>query len=240
MKPSREQATSRSLSVAGAAAMLAAALWILFVIVAETRYPGYSVHANYLSDLGATCHRGLEAPTPCIIVAAPSLIWNTTLSLFGILTLVSAVFFFRATRRIAFSICLAVFGAGALIAGVVPETLLWVHEIGTLISFIGGSVAALLGFRILRAPLNVFSLVLGVVSLVATFVVTFQGPFIQWNDAFGLGPGGIERMVVYPLMIWEIAFGAAASVAVSSEIATAPQTNASAIAEPVSAHMPRA
>jgi hypothetical protein len=81
---------------------------------------------------------------------------------------------------------------------------------------------------------------LGVVALVATFVVTFQGPFIQWNDAFGLGPGGIERMVVYPLMIWEIAFGAAASVAVSSEIATAPQTIRSAIAEPIPAHMPRA
>jgi hypothetical membrane protein len=225
MRPSREQATSRSLSVAGAAATLAAAQWILFVIVAETRYPGYSVHANFLSDLGATCHRGLEAPTSCIIVAAPSLIWNTTLSVFGILTVVSAVFFFRATRRVAFSIFLALFGAGALIAGVVPETLLSVHETAAILSFIGGSVAALLGFRILKAPLNVFSLVLGVVALVATFVVTFQGPFIRWNDAFGLGLGGIERMVVYPLMIWEIAFGAAASVTASSQIATARQTS---------------
>jgi hypothetical membrane protein len=225
MKSSGEQATSRSLSIAGAAAMLAAAQWILFVIVAETRYPGYSVQANFLSDLGATCHRGVDASS-CIVVAVPSLIWNTTLSLFGILTLVSAVFFFRATRRIAFSISLAVFGAGALIAGVVPETLLSVHETASLISFIGGSVAALLGFRILKAPLNVFSLALGVVALVATFVVTFQGPFIRWNDAFGLGLGGIERMVVYPLMIWEIAFGAAVSVTATSQIVTARQTTA--------------
>ncbi|HEY6410120.1 MAG TPA: hypothetical protein VIY29_21910 [Ktedonobacteraceae bacterium] len=28
------------------------------------------------------------------------------------------------------------------------------------------------------------------------------------SDRIGLGFGGIERMVVYPIVIWEIAFGA--------------------------------
>ena len=37
---------TRSLSIAGGAAFLAAAQWILLVIVAETRYPGYSVAAE--------------------------------------------------------------------------------------------------------------------------------------------------------------------------------------------------
>ncbi len=203
-----EDRRTRGLSIAGGAAFLAAAQWILLVIVAETRYPGYSVAANFLSDLGATCHRGLAA-TPCVIVDTPSLIWNTTLSLLGLLSLVAAVFFYRATRRRAFTISFAIFGTGALVAGVVPETLLSVHETASLLSFLGGGVAAILATRFLKTPINLFSAVLGALALIATFVVAFQGPFFRWNGVFGLGLGGIERMVVYPLVIWEIGFGSA-------------------------------
>ena len=42
----------------------------------------------------------------------------------------------------------------------------------------------------------------------AIFAVAFQGPVMRWNGIFGLGLGGIERMAVYPLIVWEIAFAA--------------------------------
>ena len=70
-----------------------------------------------------------------------------------------------------------------------------VHETASLLSFIDGSVAAIFGFRFPKAPRS-FSLVLGVIALLATYVVTFQGRFIRWNDVLGLGLGGIATTSV--------------------------------------------
>jgi hypothetical membrane protein len=197
----------RTLKTAGSLAFVAAAQWVLLVIVAEARYPNYTTNRNYLSDLGATCHRGLVV-TPCVIVSPSSFIWNTTLALMGLLSLVSAVLFYGATRNKGFSILFGVWGLGALIAGAVPETLLSVHQLGSLAAFVGGSIAAMVAFRFLSSPLKYFSLVLGLLSFASLIPVTFSGPFYRWNGIFGLGLGGIERMVVYPIVIWEIAFGA--------------------------------
>ena len=196
----------RTLKTAGALAFAGAAQWVLLVIVAETQYPGYNTRQNFLSDLGATCHRGLAA-APCVVISPSSVIWNTTLSVMGLLSLISAVLLYRATRAKALSIFMGIFGLGALIAGLVPETLLPIHELGSLAAFIGGSLAAIVAYRALSAPLKYFSLVLGLFALAGLIPLTFQGPFYRWNEIFGLGPGGIERMVVYPIVIWELAFG---------------------------------
>jgi hypothetical membrane protein len=198
---------NRTLKTAGALAFVGAAQWVLLVIVAEANYPKYTTNQNYLSDLGATCHLGLTV-TPCIIVTPSSFIWNATLALMGLLSLVSAALFYGATAKTGFSILFGIWGLGALIAGVVPESLLSVHELGSLAAFAGGSIAAIVAFRLLSSPLRYFSLVLGIVSLVSLIPLTFDGPFFRWNGIFGLGLGGIERMVVYPVIIWEIAFGA--------------------------------
>src|SRR6266581_3339754 len=138
---------NRTLKTAGILAFVAAAQWVLLVIVAETQYPNYSIQQNYLSDLGATCHRGLVSGTPCVIVSPSSLIWDTTLSLMGLLSLVSAVLFYGATRKKGFSILFGIWGLGALIAGAVPENLLLsVHELASLAAFLGGGIAAIVAF----------------------------------------------------------------------------------------------
>jgi len=197
----------RTLKAAGALAFLGAAQWVLLVIVAQSRYPGYSTNQNYLSDLGATCHAGVTV-TPCVIVSPSSFIWDSTLALMGLLSLVSAVLIYRASRIWGFSILFGIWGLGALIAGVVPESLLSVHELGSLAAFVCGGIAAVVAFRLLTSPLKYFSLVLGIISLVSLIPVTLDGPFYRWNGIFGLGLGGIERMAVYPIIIWEIVFGA--------------------------------
>jgi hypothetical membrane protein len=198
---------NRTLKTAGALAFVAAAQWVLLVIVAEARYPNYTTNQNFLSDLGATCHRGV-AVAPCVIVSPSSFIWNSTLALMGLLSLASAILFYSATRKVGFSILFGLWGLGALIAGAVPETLLSVHELGSLAAFVGGSLAAMIAFRLLSSPLRFFSLLLGLLSFASLIPSTFSGPFYRWNGIFGLGLGGTERMVVYPIIIWEIAFGA--------------------------------
>ncbi len=198
---------NRTLKTAGTLAFVAAAQWVLLVIVAETQYPNYNTQQNYLSDLGATCHRRLLL-TPCVVVSPSSLIWDTTLALMGLLSLVSAILVYGATRKKGFSILFGIWGLGALIAGAVPETLLSVHELASIASLLAGSIAAIVAFWFLTSPLKYLSLVLGLFSFASVIPLTFAGPFFRWNGIFGLGVGGIERMVVYPIVIWEIAFGA--------------------------------
>src|SRR5712691_9732746 len=165
-------------------------------------------HTTQLSQRPrATCHRGLLL-TPCVIVSPSSYIWDTTLFLMGLLSLVSAILFYGATRKKGFSILFGIFGLGALIAGAVPETLLSVHELASNASFLGGSTAAIVAFWFLKSPLKYLSVALGLFSFASLIPLTFEGPFFRWNGIFGLGLGGIERMVVYPIVIWEIAFGA--------------------------------
>jgi hypothetical membrane protein len=199
--------STRILKTAGVLALVAAAQWVLLVIVAETQYPNYVIQHNYLSDLGATCHRGL-VPTACVIVSPSSLIWDSSLALMGLLSLVSAVLVYAVLRKKGFSMLFGLWGLGAFIAGVVPETLLSVHEIASLVAFVGGSFAAIVAYRFLTSPLKYLSVALGLFSFACIIALTFDGPFFRWNGIFGLGLGGIERMVVYPIIIWEIALGA--------------------------------
>jgi hypothetical membrane protein len=198
--------STRILKAAGLLALLAAAQWVLLVIVAETQYPNYVIQQHFLSDLGATCQRGL-VPIACVIVSPASQIWNSTLALMGLLSLASAVLVYAATRKKGFSLLFGLWGLGAFIAGVVPETLLSVHELASTLAFVGGSIAAIVAYRFLPSPLKYLSVVLGLLSFVSLFVLIFEGPFYRWNGIFGLGLGGIERMVVYPIIIWEIALG---------------------------------
>ena len=178
---------TRMLKTAGALAFVAAAQFVLLIIVAETQYPNYSPQQNYLSDLGATCHRGLSLTpiTPCVIVFPSSLIWDTTLSLFGLLSLVSAVLFYGATRKKGFSILFGIFGLGTLIAGAVPETLLSVHEYASLAAFLAGSIAIMVSLRFLQSPLKYLSLALGLFSFASLIALIFEGPLMRLNGIFG-------------------------------------------------------
>jgi hypothetical protein len=53
---------------------------------------------------------------------------------------------------------------------------------------------------VLRPPLSHFSVGLGIVSLVAIVLLVTQ-------QDLGIGKGGMERMVAYPIFIWALGFG---------------------------------
>ncbi len=89
---------------------------------------------------------------------------------------------------------------GLIIVSLVPDnTILALHSLGALMTFVFGAISAIYAYRFTKAPFRYFSLLLGIVSLVAI-------PFL--GDPSILGFGGIERLVLYPYTIWGIAFGA--------------------------------
>jgi hypothetical membrane protein len=198
------------LNVAGLLCIVAPLQWFILVFVAQAYYPSYSITKNDLSDLGATCHNAV-GPTPgvCTIYQSASIIWNVTLSLFGILTVVAAYFIYRGLKNRLFCTFLGLFGLGALIAGVVPENVnLTVHGLGALVSFVAGAVAAITVYR-LRLGSRLFtivSIILGIISIAGLILLIFV-PFATLESSL-IGHGGDERIIVYPLYVWEMIFGA--------------------------------
>jgi hypothetical membrane protein len=122
---------------------------------------------------------------------------------------VAAYFTYRGLKNRIFSTFFGLFGLGALIAGVVPENLdLTTHGLSSLVSFVAGALAAITVYR-LRLGSRLFtivSIILGVISI-AGIILSIFVPFATLESS-AIGHGGDERIIVYPLYVWEIIFGA--------------------------------
>ena len=130
------------------------------------------------------------------------------------------MFLYRARRLKVLPILLVLAGVGAMGVGIFPETNPAPHSISSFVAFLFGGVAAIVSYRLLRGVLGYISIALGVVGLAAL------GLFVsQVYD--GLGFGGMERLIVYPVLIWGMGFGArlmgAFAPATSAAPAAAPE-----------------
>jgi hypothetical membrane protein len=61
-------------------------------------------------------------------------------------------------------------------------------------------MSAIASYKLLKLPFSVIAGILGLMSLGELVLFTV-------NIYLGLGEGGMERMVVYPLLVWEAGFG---------------------------------
>lgn len=181
---------------AGVAIFVGAVQFSIGLILAEIYYPNYNVSTNRVSDLGATC------PTlgPCTINQPTSMIFNSSIVLLGLLILVGAYFLNRAYRWRPATVMVALAGIGAVGVGLFPETTgIW-HSIFSLVVFLFAGLTALVTARFQRKPMFFFSIILGIFTLVA-LLLYIPGEYL------GLGAGGMERMVVYPVLVWSLGFG---------------------------------
>jgi hypothetical membrane protein len=155
----------------------------------------YSVATNYVSDLGANC------PSSGACYIPPSaLLFDSSIALMGLLILLGAYFLHRAFRWMPATVLVALAGVGALGVGLAPETTgIW-HSIFSLIVFLFAGLSAIVTYRYQKKPMAYFSVVLGAMTLIALLL------YIP-NTYLGLGPGGMERMIVYPVLLWAIGFG---------------------------------
>jgi hypothetical membrane protein len=84
--------------------------------------------------------------------------------------------------------------------GLFPETTGAPHVVFAIAAFVFGAVSAIISFKVLRPPLSHFSVGLGIIALVALALL------LTHHD-LGIGPGGMERMIAYPIFLWALGFG---------------------------------
>ncbi|HSD58939.1 MAG TPA: DUF998 domain-containing protein [Methanotrichaceae archaeon] len=182
-------------TAAGALLFAGMVIFIIGLNVAEELYPGYSVSMNYISDLGATC-RGSD----CQIFQPSSMIFNTSVFVAGLFAVVASYLLWLELRTRLFPVLLALAGIGAMGVGLFPEYHVYLHYTSAFLAFIFGGIAAIAASTIVKSVLRYFSIVMGIMTL-AAFVLTITHHYM------GLGPGGMERMILYPFALWAMGFG---------------------------------
>ena len=195
--------------LSGAIIFVAAAQWIVSVEIAEALYPNYSISQNFLSDLGATCPVSIRPPAQnvvsCIIQQPSATIFDLTLITVGLLSLVSAYLIHLVRKDRLFTVIFSLFGAGVLGAGLLPETYGQAHLLVSVVAFFFGPVSAIITYRLVKSPFKFLAATLGIIAL-AFFLGSLVVPAsVAYNSA--LGVGGLERMVAYPLLLWEVGLG---------------------------------
>ena len=169
---------------AGLLIFVGAAQFVIGVMLAEALYPGYHVGDRFISDLG---------------VGPSAAIFNVSVIFLGLFVLAGA-YVARKVFGLILTILIVLTGVGAIGVGVFTENAGILHTIFSLITFLFGGVTAVWAARLLKPPLSYISAIMGAIGLVAL------GLFIS-GVFLGLGQGGMERMIAYPIVAWVIAFG---------------------------------
>ncbi len=171
--------------------------FVLFMVVCETAYSGYSVGQQVISDLG---NWGLAGNFAAVFTIS-SVLW-------GAFTIASAYFVRQELRNRLFVILLALTGACNIGVGIVAEDFsLPAHGLIALVMFVSWAVAAIVSCKFEKSPFSYVSLGLGAVSLVM-LIFSLLGKYVSSSFVFGFGAGGMERLIVYPLWLWTLGFGA--------------------------------
>jgi len=179
--------------VAGALIFVAVTQFVLGVIVSEALYSGYSISDNYLSDLG---------------VGPPSMIFNSSAFLMGLLLIIGAYFLHRAFNFTMLTMTFVLTAIGSMGVGIFTKDAYAIHSVAALLFFLFSGLSAIFavicsyvhGFKLMKMPFSAIAVILGLTEL-GGFVL-FVGQIY-----FGLGVGGMQRIVLYPALMWLVGFG---------------------------------
>ena len=186
-------------SVAGILYSSAGFVLLMGVITAETKYPiwrHYSTRQE-ISDLGAT------APPHSVVTQPSAAIFDTTMIIAGLLLLAGAFALWRLFRQRVLTVVSTLFGVGTLGVGIFPGNT-GPHGIFAMIGFVFSALTAIVVFKVTSAPFRFMSLAVGLLSLIALFVGLLgeRSPIAKL-----IGVGGVERWVVFPIVLWLVLFG---------------------------------
>jgi len=196
-----------------------AGVWnLLLTLAAESLQPSYNTSSGSGSGLGvpyfssspSTCN---TLPGCAIPVQPSSAVFVFSVFFAGVCLLLAGVILRRASHRL-FGPGLSISGGLLLVIGLsyvpfyigtpntgVVENAADLHIISSLLVFILLVILMISSYRLSRGPFRFLSLSLGMVALVA-FLLGLSGNYL------GLGPGGMERFMIFSFDCWAIGFGA--------------------------------
>ena len=182
--------------IAGLLFAIGVVQFVIAVVVSEAIYPGYSLGQQWMSDLGDWSKAGNYAA-----------IFNTSAILYGLFIIAGAYYTQRVVKNRLFTSLLAICGIGSILGGVVALNISFlVHGFFGLVTFVFGAASAVMLYRFEKKPLSYVSVILGAVAFLA-IVFTALGER-GFGSYLGLGLGSMERLIIYPLLLCLLGYGA--------------------------------
>jgi len=186
--------------VAGVLFFIAVTQFVLGLTIAEALYPGYSLADNYISDLG---------------IGPSAVVFNSSVFLLGLLLLIGTYFLRHISNFKTVNMLLLLMAIGAMGTGVFTKDFTLAHGMVSSAAFFFAGLSAIASFKVLEKPFSLISIILGAMTLGALVLFSIgmitSGSLtsnIAYDSNFylGLGPGGMERMIVYPALMWLAGF----------------------------------
>ena len=181
---------------AGGLLLTAGTTIVLGIITAEALYTNPYNTRMEISDLGAT--------DTGVVLHPSSYIFNATMLVAGAMILAGAYFAHRALGRKVVTIATGLLGLGVLGVGIFPGNIHPQHPLFAFTAFVAGGLAVLLSAWVTPQPLRAIFAVMGAVSLLFTVASVF---LLEWGPFARLELGGVERWMVYPVLLWLVGFG---------------------------------
>ena len=179
-------------TLAGVFFFALAAQFMTVIMLAAAMVPGYDFRAAAISDLG--------------VYPETALLFNVSLVVVGVFNLFGGYFFYRTHGKRWLLAVFALAGVGAIGAGLFPLDTSGLHGLAALLAFVFFNVQAIGSATRLSGAMRALAVLAGALGLV--FVVLMALGDGGNAAAFGpIGHGGTERMIVYPVMLWLVAFG---------------------------------
>jgi len=178
--------------------------YLVQIIVARSWTTPYSWASNQISDLGNTACGQYSDRFVCSPLHA---LMNASFIALGITMIAGSVLIYHEFRRSRGTVVgfgsMAIAGVGSLLVGLFPENAnIVLHTTGASLVFIIGNISlVVLGLTLeMPLPLKMFTILSGAIALAALLLAETHAQLV-------IGPGGIERLVVFPQSIWLIVFG---------------------------------
>ncbi|MCU4719499.1 DUF998 domain-containing protein [Halapricum hydrolyticum] len=188
----RLKTTTDVRQLAGLCFLVLAAQFMTVIMLAAAMVPDYDFNAAAISDLG--------------VFPETSLLFNASLFVVGVLNLLGGYAFYRhhGTRWLFATYAIA--GLGAVGTALFPLNVSDVHGLFALVAFLFFNLQAIGTATRLDGAMQALSIAAGLLGL--AFVVVMAIGDGGNTAVFGpIGHGGTERMIVYPVMLWMVAFG---------------------------------
>lgn len=182
---------------AGTLFFLAGTTILLGILTAEIFYPNYNITKDFISNLGST-------PPPNSIIREPSAkIFDMSMILAGIFTIVASYSLFQISKNRYIPIMFALAGVGTAGVGIFPAFTGSPHMLSALTAFVFSGICGILTYKITKPPFAYLSVALGAITLIFLAL----GLFLSKDVVPILGTGGTERWIVYPSVILFIGLG---------------------------------
>ena len=186
--------------IAGALFFIAVSQFFIGLAIAQALYPDYSLSRNYISDLG---------------IGPSATVFNLSIFILGLLSLIGTYFLRGISSLKTINTLLLLVSIAAMGVGVFNKSFPLAHGATASAVFFLSGVSAIASARMLSKPFSIISVSLGVLTISALSLFTIgmvtSGSLtstIAYDSDFylGLGPGGMECMMIYPALMWLAAF----------------------------------